>query len=197
MKTATSLARAAACAILAGTLSVLAPPRALAAGLAGVTLPDHVEAEGKSLVLNGLGLRKATLFKVSVYVAGLYLEEKSSDPQRILEAPQVKRIVMQFVRGVGRKDLVKAWQESFAENAPAGMAPLQPRVDTLNSFMSDVAKGESIAFTYAPGKGVTVEMKGQGKGPIPGEDFARALFGIWLGPKPPNPDLKSGLLGGA
>ena len=40
-------------------------------------------------------------------------------------------------------------------------------------------------------------MKGQGKGPIPGEDFARALFGIWLGPKPPNPDLKSGLLGGA
>jgi len=77
------------------------------------------------------------------------------------------------------------------------MAPLQGRVDALDSFMSDIGKEEAIVFTYAPGRGVSVEVKGQVKGVIPGDDFARALFSIWLGPKPPDPDLKSGLLGKA
>ena len=34
--------------------------------------------------LNGLGLRTATMLKVKVYVIGLYLENKSSDPQAII-----------------------------------------------------------------------------------------------------------------
>jgi hypothetical protein len=32
---------------------------------------------------------------------------------------------------------------------------------------------------------------------IKGDDFATAFLSIWLGPHPPNADLKSGLLGGA
>ena len=43
-----------------------------AAELAGVTMPDTDTVEGKTLKLNGLGLRKKMVFKV--YVAGLYLE---------------------------------------------------------------------------------------------------------------------------
>ncbi len=52
--------------------------------------------EGKTLVLNGLGLR--TKFVVKVYVAGLYLEQKSSDANAILKADAPKRLVMQFMR---------------------------------------------------------------------------------------------------
>ncbi len=102
---------------------------------------------------------------------------------------------MWFVRGVGRKDIVKAWNESFEENAGEGMAALKERVATLNSWMPDMAKGEAITFTYVPDRGVTVEVQGQTRGSIPGSDFARALFSIWLGQKPPNPGLKAGLLG--
>jgi hypothetical protein len=46
-----------------------------------------------------------------------------------------------------------------------------------------------------PGKGVVVEVKGHVETTIPGADFARALFAIWLGPEPPNTALKEGLLG--
>jgi chalcone isomerase-like protein len=35
------------------------------------------------------------------------------------------------------------------------------------------------------------------KGIIKGDDFAKAFFSIWLGADPPNPEIKSGLLGGA
>ena len=33
-------------------------------------------------------------------------------------------------------------------------------------------------------------------GTIKGDDSARALVSIWLGPRPPSADLKTGLLGG-
>ena len=45
-----------------------------AATLAGVTLSDNAQVAGKTLVLNGLGVRKK--FVVKVYVVGLYLEQK-------------------------------------------------------------------------------------------------------------------------
>ncbi|HEY1965075.1 MAG TPA: chalcone isomerase family protein, partial [Acidobacteriaceae bacterium] len=65
-----------------------------AATLAGVTLPDTAQVGGKTLVLNGLGLR--TKMMVKVYVAGLYLEQKSSDPNAIIKADAPKQIIMKF-----------------------------------------------------------------------------------------------------
>ena len=52
----------------------------------GVKVPDSVKAGGTDLVLNGLGIRKATFLKVKVYVAGLYLPQKSGDAGKIIGA---------------------------------------------------------------------------------------------------------------
>jgi hypothetical protein len=179
--------------VLVLCLALAAP--AAAGELDGVVLPDRIQVDGKDLVLNGLGLREATFLKVDVYVAGLYLEAKSSDASAILQSEQAKRLVMTFVRAVGRKDLVKAWDESFRETAGEGFATLKDRVATLDSYMADVPKGAVLSFTYRPASGVTVEMQGTVKGTLPGADFARTLFGVWLGPHPPGEALKEGLLG--
>jgi hypothetical protein len=87
-----------------------------AASLAGVTLPDTVQVGGTTLVLNGLGLRKK--FVVKVYVAGLYLEQKSSDAGAIIKADAPKRIVMQFLHGASKSQMADAFDESFNNNAP-------------------------------------------------------------------------------
>jgi hypothetical protein len=50
-------------------------------------------------------------------------------------------------------------------------------------------------MTYVPGTGTRLTVKGNDKLTIPGQPFAKALFTIWLGPNPPNSDLKKGLLG--
>ena len=173
--------------------SLAAPIRA--GELAGVTFPEEVTVDSRSLVLNGMGLREATMLKVDVYVAALYLEKKSSDPGEIIRSEQAKRLAMKFVRAVARKDLVKAWNEGFEKTAQGSLAALQDRITTFNSFMSDMPNGATMSFTYVPGAGVTVEVQGATKGTIPGPDFAQALYGIWLGPSPPNPGLKEGLLG--
>jgi len=173
---------------------VLAGP-VLAGDLAGVTLPDRITLEGETLLLNGMGLREATLLKVDVYVAGLYLERKSSDPAAILASGEAKRLVMKFVRKVSREDLVRAWNEAFEKNTAKELPALKDRLATLNSWMADLATGDVITFTEIPDQGVKVELKGQDRGTLPGTDFARALWSVWLGPSPPNPGLKTGLLG--
>ena len=62
--------------------------------------------------------------------------------------------------------------------------------------MADMSKGQRLRFVHKPGAGVSVDVNGTVKGTIAGEDFARALLSIWLGPRPPNAELKAGLLGG-
>ena len=175
-------------------LALAATAPAGAATKAGTTLPDSVQVEGKTLVLNGLGLREATFLKIDVYVAGLYVEKKTSDPSALL-APGTKQLVMHFVRSVGKADIVKSWQEGVDKNAKSQVAAVKERFERVYSVMSDVAEGDQMVLTEVPGKGVTFALKGKDLVTVPGEDFSRVLWSIWLGNEPPNPDLKEGLLG--
>lgn len=176
------------------TASLVTP--ASARDLAGVTLPEQTTVEASTLVLNGMGLREATWMKIKVYVAGLYVETKSSDTETILNSEFPKRLVFVFVRSVGRKRMIAEWDESLQANLGEDFPALEERVAMLYTWMPDeVRKGDTMVLTHFPGKGVVVEMKGEAQGTIPGTDFAHALFGTWLGASPPNEALKSGLLG--
>jgi hypothetical protein len=176
---------------------------ALTAGVAhgkeckGVNFPEQAQVEGSNLTLNGLGLRQATAFKVNVYVAALYVAKASNDPNAILGSNTPKELILQFVRDVGAGDLTKGWNEGFEKNAKEQSAALKERIAMLDSWMTDVKTGQRITFIHKPGTGVQVDMNSATKGIIKGDDFAKALFSIWLGTDPPNPEIKSGLLGGA
>ena len=79
---------------------------------------------------------------------------------------------------------------------PDHLPALQDRIARLNGWMGDMKKGQRLTFIRRPDMGIDVDVNGVAKGTIEGEDFARAFLAIWLGPSPPNPELKSGLLGG-
>ena len=161
--------------------------------LAGVTLPDTAQVAGKTLVLNGLGLRKK--YMVKVYVAGLYLEQKSSDPSSILKADSPKRIVMHFVRSVSKNQIVDAFNESFENNTPDAKQTMKAEIDQFLGALDSLNDGNEMLFTYLPGTGTTVAINGKEKLTITSPAFAPVLFSVWLGPKPPSSDLKAGLLG--
>jgi len=162
----------------------------------GVTMPDQVSVDGKKLVLNGLGVREATVFNVNVYVAGLYLEKRSTDGPRIAAAEESKRIDLAFVREVSQQDMTEAIHKGFEKSAGADFAKLKPRVEKFKSLLPEFKVGDRLSLTYRPGSGLGVVAPGK-KGNVEGADFARALFMIWLGAHPPNEGLKRGLLGGA
>jgi hypothetical protein len=164
-----------------------------ATSLAGVTLPDTAQVGGKTLVLNGLGLRKK--FVVKVYVAGLYVEQKSSDPGTIINADAPKRIVMHFLHGASKNQMAEAFDESFKNNSPDASKTMKPDIDRLLAALEPVKEGDQMVFTYVPAAGTTLAINGQDKLTIAAPGFAPVLFSVWLGPKPPNADLKKGILG--
>ena len=183
-------------------VTVVSAPFVLGAPASGadclaVKVPDSVEAGGAALVLNGLGIRKATFLNVKVYVASLYLPQKSGDAGKIIGASQPWQLVLRFVRDVDASDIRDAWEEGFEKNAGDKLATLQPSIKTLNARMVDFKEGQYLSFTDDPAKGIAVDVNGASAAAIEGADFAAALLSIWLGPKPPDGDLKSGLLGGS
>jgi len=186
--------------LLAFVAVVLASLASSAPGLGAecldVKIPDSVKTGGNDLVLNGLGIRKATFLNVKVYVAGLYLPQKSGDAGKIIGSNKPWQLVLRFVRDVDASDIRDAWEEGFKKNAADKLAALQPRIETLKARMADFKEGQYLSFTDDPAKGIAVDVNGASGAAIEGADFANALLSIWLGREPPNEDLKSGLLGG-
>ena len=164
-----------------------------AATLAGVTLPDTAQVGGKTLVLNGLGVR--TKYTVKVYVAGLYLEQKSSDPNAIIKADAPKQIVMKFVHGASKSQMTDAFDESFKDNTPDAEKTMKGDIDRLLAAIDAVKVGDQMVFTYVPGTGTTFAMNGKDKVTIAGPAFGQVIVSVWLGPKPPTADVKKGMLG--
>jgi Chalcone isomerase-like len=174
---------------------VLAAP-VLGAECIGVQVPDSVKAGDTDLVLNGLGIRKATLLKVKVYVAGLYLPQKSGDAGKILGTDQPWQLSLHFVRDVDASDIRDAFDEGFKKATGGKIEALSKRIETLNAQMVDFKEGQHLAYTYEPATGTVVDANGKIGGAIEGADFATTLLKISIGPEPPNEDLKAGLLGG-
>jgi hypothetical protein len=165
-----------------------------AASLAGVTMPDTAQVGGKTLVLNGLGLR--TKYMVKVYVAGMYLEQKSSDANAIIKADAPKQMVLQFLHGASKSQMTDAFNESFNDNTPDAMKTMKPDIDKLLAAIDPVKVGDKMIFTYVPGTGTTYALNGQDRVTIAGPAFGQVMFSVWLGPKPPTADCKTGLLSG-
>ncbi len=161
-----------------------------------ISFPRHVQVNGSDLTLNGLGVRKATFLKVNVYVAALYVVQPAHDPKPLIGSDTPQQLTLQFVRNVGVDDLRKAFVEGFERDDVGQSAALKERVARLNAWMSDMKTGQRLTFIRLPHSGVQVVVNDVQKGLIEGDDFARALITIWLGATPPNPELKSGLLGG-
>jgi hypothetical protein len=68
-------------------------------------------------------------------------------------------------------------------------------IDRLLAALEPVKEGDQMIFTYLPGTGTTLAINDQEKLIIAAPEFAPVLFSVWLGPKPPNADLKKGMLG--
>ena len=188
--------------VLAATLLLIFSSPGNAAECMGVTYPEDAVVGETKLTLNGLGLREATAMKIDVYVAALYLEDRSSSGGTILNSVTPKHLPLTFLRNVSKRQISSAWSKGLKKIAGGNLENLEDRISKLNGWMADLTEGSTLTFTYRPqadaDADLEIEVNGKRRGAIPGNDFAKAFLGIWLGPKPVvNKGLKSGLLGGS
>lgn len=181
------------------TLSVLlcCVTTLLAAGadarkVSGVTMPESTSVDGRMLRLNGMGLLKRMTFKV--YVAGLYLERPTRDPQAAITTDAAKRMLIAMLRDVDRDAFAESVEKGMQQNSGPVMHTLRKRLNRLKRALPDIKKGNVIDITYVPGVGTLVRAQDK-QLMIEGKDFADAMFLVWLGKDPPDRDLKRKLLG--
>jgi hypothetical protein len=176
---------------------LLAMP-AVAAQLEGVTLEDRVTAGKQELQLNGMAVRTRFFFKV--YVAGLYLPQKTQSAQAALDMPGTKRMTLVMLRDVDSEAFTKSLRAALHDsNSAAELERLKPQIDALFAAIQRIGeakKGATIVLDFAPGSGTTLLVNGALEAKqIPGDDFFTALLKIWLGEGPVADNMKKALLG--
>jgi hypothetical protein len=163
--------------------------------VSGVKIDSKLTVEGETLMLNGAGLREKMW--IDLYVGSLYLPTKSSNSKDIIDSKNAAAIKLDIVSGMITSDkMISAVNEGFENSTNKNTAPLKAKIDKFKSFFKEeIKKGDSFIIANIPGDGVVVFKNGVKKGAIDGYDFKKALFGIWLGSKPADSDLKEGMLG--
>jgi outer membrane protein OmpA-like peptidoglycan-associated protein len=164
--------------------------------LEGVTMPETLPVGSDVLGLNGIGLRN--LMVIKVYVAGLYLKSGSTDPAAIINADEPMVMRLQMLRETKPKTMNQALLNGMRNSAGTGFSQISDRVDKFKAMIYDpLLEGDVFNFIYTPGNGVDVYKGKEHRGTVPGLDFKKAFFGIWLNDsKPADEGLKAGLIAG-
>jgi len=154
------------------------------------------------MTLLGAGVRTRTFLKVKVYAIGLYASDtalagrlakyrdRTTDRafyRELVTGDFPKQVVMKFVRNTTAGQVRDAFYEALPGVDRA-------RLDVFSTHFGAPKNGEVYVVRWAPGGGLEVTAAGQAKPPIPDKAFATAVFGIWLGEKPLQEDIKRDLV---
>jgi len=162
--------------------------------VAGVKVDEKVSIEGQNLVLNGVGTR-VKLF-MDMYVGALYLDKKSNNAAEIMNSKDGAAIKLTIVSGlISSEKMIDAVTEGFENSTGGKTAPIKSKIDKFISFFKDEIKKGDVFTMVNTEEGVVVLKNNVKKGTIEGNDFKKALFGIWLSAKPADKNLKKALLG--
>ncbi|ROT98367.1 chalcone isomerase [Marinobacter sp. R17] len=177
------------------TLALVGPASALT--LEGVDVPEQMKADSSDLVLNGAGVRSKWF--LDLYVGSLFVPQKQSNPKAIIDADQPQAIRLDIISGMITSDrMTEATMEGFEASTHGDMAPVKQEIDQfMGVFKEEIKEGDVFDLVYVPNEGVQVFKNGTKKDTIPGLEFKKALFGIWLSDEPAQEDLKEAMLGKA
>lgn len=164
----------------------------------GVTIPRTVKFADRELTLNGIGIRSKFIF--DVYTLALYLTNPSNDSAEIMNSNTTMSIIIyvssplvtskkfsSMVNGGLKKNLSDEQWKIF-----------KPELDLLETLINSeqIVKNDVFNLTYNDvDASLWIIKNGIVKGKIPGFEFKKAFFGIWLSDNPVKDSLKKQLLG--
>ena len=169
--------------------------------LNGVKFEDTIIIEGKSLVLNGMAIRKVSKFgiPIKVYVVGLYLDKKESSFEKINVNDQVKHIEMEFVRNVDKDKIKDAWKEAIFKgcfvDCHHSLDHMKPYISEFNSYMGDMRQKQRMSITFLKDS-IIVHQNGRmpKSGKVLDKSFSHNLLAIFIGPNSFSEEVRNGLL---
>ncbi|TRX38814.1 hypothetical protein FNW52_01860 [Flavobacterium sp. ZT3R18] len=161
-----------------------------------ISIPTKISSQGDNLELNGFALREVKSYKL--YLASLYLAEKSTDSKVFLEQNKPITLRIHIISSLVQRS---RWENTIAQgflNSTGGnITGLESRIERMKSIVkSEYKDDDTFMFTYSPQKKITfIYLNDVQIEAIEGEDFKKGFFGLYLGEKPWSQSLKEGMLG--
>lgn len=162
----------------------------------GVIVPRTIPFQNSTLQLNGFGTRSKMW--VDVYVQALYVTSLSQDAQYIINGETEMAIRIQIKSSmVSSAKFSKNFDKGFEQSAGKDIYSFKPRIELFKKMLKNkIVKEDIFTLAYNPkDESVWVYKNNDLKGKIPGLDFKKILFGIWLSDNPVDEGLKKELLG--
>ena len=162
-----------------------------------------IYAADAPLVKSGTGERTKSILG-TVYVGTLYVTQDliGKSGNEIVDADKAMNVILKVdTVMLSREKFVASVSEGFDVSASSGYGT-DKKQTFLNLFGSiEFKKGDIVTFEYLPSKGTSVTFKEKASGNVrqlgmvPSLQFKKALFAIWIGPKPVQESLKKSMLG--
>jgi len=162
---------------------------------AAVEPPESMEYQDIELTLNGHGSRVKMFMKV--YENSLYLLSSNSNAEKIINKDEAMAIRIDVTSSLVTVDAMKkALIEGLEKSTGNNTGPIMKEINQLTStFNSDVSTGDFYEFIFIPITGTNVLKNSVYIDTIPGIEFKKAFFGIWLSDNPIQKNLKKAMLG--
>jgi len=166
----------------------------------GVTFP--LKEDGFTLMGAGLRVKKVAFVKAKVYAVGLYVADEAFAGPLAAHRGKVgtpafyrdlvwgdfsKKVVLRFTRSLDQARIQEAMREALL-GADARL------LDTFVGYFPEIKEGEECVLRWAPGGNLESTMAGQPRPPIANKEFAARVFGLYLGEKPLQDDIKVDLV---
>lgn len=164
----------------------------------GVILPRTIEFKQRTLMLNGVGIRSKMW--IDVYVQALYLSDLSQNAEAILESNSEMAIRLQITSSmVTSEKLSKSLNKGLVKSIGDGnLSKFKSQIALLESLLNKekTFKDDAINLIYNPAdESLWVFKNDKYEGKVPGLEFKKVFFGIWLSNNPVDENLKNDLLG--
>ena len=180
-------------------LSMLLASGAQALKLEGIEVENELPLLETPLVLNGAGVR--TKFFYHLYVCALYLPQdavadKDLDILAYLSADKPLAMRIYIISDMITGDrFADAAHEGFVQATHGNTAPIQNEIETMvGAFRTTLQNHDIFDLVYDPERGVVIYRNSEEQATVPGADFKKAMFAIWLGDDPIQSRLKSDML---
>jgi hypothetical protein len=180
-------------ALLALVLSVFS---AHALEIQGINLPDTKTVAGKTLQLNGAGVRtvKLAIIPIKAYVASFYAPSPLRTASAVMSSSGPLQLNFTFLAGASAGQVSDAWKAQFAASTTFTYKGFEADRDQFIAFYPALSKGDTQTVVLNGGQ-TEAWFNGKKLGTIPGTNFQKAFLSLWFGSNPVQDDLKTALLG--
>jgi len=164
--------------------------------ISGNVMPNVMKVDGEYLKMNGGGIREKMF--LDLYVCVLYLQEKTSDANAIINDDKKMAIKIKIISGmVDNENFEEALREGFEKSTGGDISGVKDRMEKMiaEGFKEDIKTNDVYDLVYQPGKGCTLIKNDQELVTVKGLDFKKALFGVWFCDEPADDSLKEDMLG--